>query len=172
MASFEYLADGHDVDDAGNLIVCTCVDSGSPAERFPITVPRKASSKRHAIPGCETIRISKPSCFLKQGEGLAAGGEYHYGTQAGSTARPSSRLLPRSGPRGTRRWQAAADAVSPIRRVRAFARALGAIVAEQAGPRGCMTKPALEGDLRTAVVGSNYCEGFARLEHSRWELPN
>ena len=59
MASFDYLADGHHVDDGGNLIAFR-----DPAERLPITALRKASSKRHAIPGCETIRISKPACFV------------------------------------------------------------------------------------------------------------
>ena len=49
MRSVEYLADGHHVDDAGNLIACTYVDFREPAERFPVTVLQKASSKRHAI---------------------------------------------------------------------------------------------------------------------------
>ena len=31
MASFEYLVDGHQVDDAGNLIACTYVDFQDPA---------------------------------------------------------------------------------------------------------------------------------------------
>ena len=79
MGGFHYLADGHHVDDAGNLIGCAYVDFRDPAERFPITVLQKASSKRHGIPGCETIRISKPACFLDPGEGLASGGEAHYG---------------------------------------------------------------------------------------------
>ena len=58
-----YLADGHHVDDAGNLFSCVYVDFRDTAERSPITSFQKASSKRCAIPGCETIRISKPSCF-------------------------------------------------------------------------------------------------------------
>ena len=33
---------------------------------------RLLSSKRHVIPGCETIRISKPNCLDDQGEGLTA----------------------------------------------------------------------------------------------------
>ena len=33
MPSFEYLADGHHVDYAGNLIFCTYVDFRDPAER-------------------------------------------------------------------------------------------------------------------------------------------
>ena len=64
MGGFEYLADGHHVDDAGNLIACTYVDFRGPAERFPITVLQKASSKRHAIPGCETIRISQRTTII------------------------------------------------------------------------------------------------------------
>ncbi len=80
MGGFEYLADGHHVDDAGNLIACTYVDFRDPVERYPVTVLRKVMAKRHAIPGCETIRISKPACFLDQGEGIARGGEAHYGT--------------------------------------------------------------------------------------------
>ena len=67
MASFEYLADGHHVDDAGNLIACTFVDFRDPAERLSITALRKASSKRHAIPGCETIRISEARLFPRPG---------------------------------------------------------------------------------------------------------
>ena len=47
---------------------------------FPITVLQKASSKRHTIPGCKTIRIPKPSCFVDRGEGVAGGGELHYTT--------------------------------------------------------------------------------------------
>ncbi|MDE2907469.1 MAG: hypothetical protein OXQ28_15445 [Acidobacteriota bacterium] len=42
MGGFEYLADGHHVDDAGHLIVCTYVDFRDPAERFPITVPAES----------------------------------------------------------------------------------------------------------------------------------
>ena len=78
MGSFEQLADGHHVDDAGNLIACTYVDFRDPAERLPITALRNASSRRHAIPGCETIRISKPACFLGQGEGVNDSGESHH----------------------------------------------------------------------------------------------
>ena len=80
MASSEYLADGHYVDEVGNLIACTYVDFRDRAERFPMTVLQKASSKWHAIPGCETIRISKPACFLDRGEGFTSGGESHHGT--------------------------------------------------------------------------------------------
>ena len=78
MASFEYLAVGHHVDDAANLIACTCADFRDPAERRPTTDPQKASSKRYAVPDCAAIRLSKPGCFLQQGEGLADSGEPHH----------------------------------------------------------------------------------------------
>ena len=136
MDSFEYLADGHHVDDAGNLIACTYVEFRDPAERFPISVLRKASSKRHAIPGCETVRISKPACFLDQGEGFARDGESHHGTNGWIYC---ASIAPETAEEQAA-WRAAmpadCDTVSPIRRPRQFARALGAMVAEQAGPRG------------------------------------
>ena len=78
MASFEHLADGHHVDDAANLIACTCADFRDPAERRPTAVPRRASSKRHAVPDRAAIRLSTPGCFLQQGEGLAGSGEPHH----------------------------------------------------------------------------------------------
>ena len=78
MASSEYLADGHHVDDAGHLIACTYVDFRDPVERCPLTVLRKASSKRYAVPDCATIRLSKPGWFVQQGEGLADSGESHH----------------------------------------------------------------------------------------------
>ena len=54
------------------------VDFRDPTERFPVATLQKGSSKRHAIPGCATIRISEPGWFLDQGEGLAGNGEsYH-----------------------------------------------------------------------------------------------
>ena len=64
MRSLKHLAEGHHVDDAGNLIASAYVDLRDPVERSPITTLRKASSRRHAVPGCDTIRISKPRCFL------------------------------------------------------------------------------------------------------------
>ena len=75
MRGFQYLADGHHVDDAGNLIACTYVDFRDPAERAPITTLRKASPKQHAIPSCGMLRILKPSCFRDRGEGLVLCGE-------------------------------------------------------------------------------------------------
>ena len=153
MGGFEYLADGHHVDDAGNLIACTYVDFRGPAERFPITVLQKASSKRHAIPGCETIRISKPACLLKQGEGLASDGEAHCGTNGWVYC---ASIEPETDEQQAA-WRAAMpagyDAVSPIRRPRAFARALGVMVVEQVGAQGrtLMLRSAVNGPvLRTA----------------------
>ena len=75
MCSVQLLADGHHVDEAGKLISCTYVDLRNPVDRSLITTLTKASSKRHAIPGCETIRLSKPSRFLDRGEGLIECGE-------------------------------------------------------------------------------------------------
>ena len=148
---FEYLADGHHVDDAGNLIACAYVDLRDPAERFPITVLRKASSKRHAIPGCETIRISKPTCFLEQGEGLADGGESHYGTNGWVYCASIEPETAEEQAAWREAMPAGCDAVSPIRRPRAFARALGAMVAEQAKPGGRIVL------LRNMVEGRTFC---------------
>ncbi len=148
MRSVEYLADGHHVDDAGNLIACAYVDFRDPAERFPIAALQKASSKRHAIPGCETIRISKPSCFLDQGEGLLANdGEVHHAANGWIYCASIEPETPGQQAAWRRAMPAGCDAVSPIRRPRAFARALGAMVAEQAGPRGRIVV------LRSAVEG-------------------
>ncbi len=151
MGDFEYLADGHHVDDAGNLIACAYVDFRDPANRFPIGALQKASSKRHAIPGCETIRISKPGCFLTCGEGLASGGEVHHGANGWIYC---ASVAPETVEEQDA-WRAVMptgrDAVSPIRRPRAFARALGAMAAEQAGPRGRIVV------LRNSVEGRSFC---------------
>ena len=160
-----YLGDGHHVDDAGNLISCVHVDLRDPAERAPITTLRKASPKQYAIPGCGTIRLSKPTGFGGGTEGLAIGPEA--GTAAGSAD-------PDAVHRGRNAWicsasiepetkaeqaawrqalPAGCDALSPIRRPRAFARALGAMVAEQVGPQGrtLMLRSAVGGQVfRTA----------------------
>ena len=181
MHSFQYLADGHHVDDAGNLIACTYVDFRGPAERFPITALKKASSKRHAIPGCETMRISKPSCFLGQGEGVASYGEDGRNSAAGSNGndpddptavpeRPAASgdevhcghngwiycaSIEPETPEELAAWRktppAGYDAVSPIRRPREFARALGAMAAEKAGPRSRIVL------LRNTVDGQTFC---------------
>ena len=182
MHSFQYLADGHHVDDAGNLISCTFVDFRDPAERFPITGLQKASSKRHAIPGCETIRISKCGQFLGQGEGLFGnGGDRREPAASGEPDDPddpSPTPAERSAatadeahyeangwtycasiepetPEEQAAWREAmpsqCDAVSPIRRPREFARALGAMAAEQVGPRGGILL------LRNTVDGQTFC---------------
>ena len=151
MRSAEYLADGHHVDDAGNLIACAYVDFRDPAERFPIAALQKASSKRHAIPGCETIRISKPSCFLDLGEGLLANdGEVHHAANGWIYCASIEPETPEQQAAWRRAMPAGCDAVSPIRRPREFARALGAMVAEQAGPRGRIVV------LRSAVEGRSF----------------
>ena len=150
MASFEYLTDGHHVDDAGNLIACTYVDFRDPAERFPITALRKGSSKRHAIPGCATIRISKPSCFLGRGEGLNDGSESHHGTNGWVYCASIEPETAEEQAAWRSLMPAGCDAVSLICRPREFARALGAMVAEQAGPRGRIVL------LRNAVEGRTF----------------
>ena len=151
MASFDYLADGHHVDDAGNLIACTQVDFRDATERFPVTALQKVSSKRHAIPRCETIRVSKPGRFLGHGEGLSDGGESHHGTNGWVYC---ASIVPQTAGEQDA-WRAAMpagrQAVSPIRRPRAFARALGAMAAEQAGPRGRIVL------LRSTVEGRTLC---------------
>ena len=141
MGNVQYRADGHHVDEAGNLICCTYVDLRPAAGHLPVGALKKASSKRHAIPGCDTIRISKPSRFDDQGEGLSAsagadGAEVESGGNAWvycAFIEPQTRAQQAA-------WRAAMpagrDAVSPIRRPREFARALGAMVAEQVGPQG------------------------------------
>ena len=174
MRRFQYLADGHHVDDAGNLISCTYVDFRDAAERYPITALNKASAKRYAIPGCETIRISKPACFLGHGEGVVVGGDDGSAAGTNNATAPAGDQLELGGARvpaessstkatdaellfGRNGWIYCAsiapetpaeraareramppgyDAVSPIRRPRAFARALGSTAAEHAGPRG------------------------------------
>ena len=115
----KYLADGHHVDDAGNLIACTYVDFRDPAERF-----QKASSKQHAIPGCETIRILRPACFLDRGEGFADGGESHHGTNGWIYCASIEPETDEEQAVWRKAMPAGRGAVSPIRRPRAFARAL------------------------------------------------
>lgn len=65
MASFEDPADGRHVDDAAKLIACA--GFRDPAERRPIAVPRRASSKRYAVPDRAAVRLSKPGCFPPAG---------------------------------------------------------------------------------------------------------
>ena len=78
---------------AGNLISCTYVDLRDPVDRPPITTLTKASSKRHGIPSCETIPLSKPSSFLDRGEGLI---EFREEGPASGTSRETART---GGPR-------------------------------------------------------------------------
>ena len=165
MGGVLYLADGHHVDDAGNLISCVYVDFRDAAEWSPIRSLQKASSKRRAIPGCGTVRLSKPTGFGGRGEGFAIGPEA--GTAAGAAdpdalhSGRNARIYAASIEPETQAEQAAwrkalpadCDAVSPIRRPRAFARALGAMVAEQVGPQGrtLMLRSAVGGQVfRTA----------------------
>ena len=164
MGSFHYLADGHHVDDAGNLIACTYVDFRGSAERTPITTLLKVASRRHALPGCGTMRISKPSCFLERGEGLVmrggergdgygrtsasadmddastddaeAAGETYHGRNGWIWCASIEPKTPAEQAAWREAMPPAYDAISPIRRPRAFARALGAMVAEQVGPQG------------------------------------
>ncbi|MCY4122362.1 MAG: hypothetical protein OXG72_15740 [Acidobacteria bacterium] len=201
MRSFDYCADGHHVDDAGNLIRCAYVDFRDPSERVPITTLSKASSKRHAIPGCETIRLSKPSCFQTRDEGAVgcqlgaasagdseagegaepAAGEAHYARNGWiyCTAIDPETAEERAAWRES--LPAGYNAVSPIRRPRAFARALGDMAAEQAGPRGAVVllKSTVEGrPFRTAHVSQTVYHGpvvyaddpCQRLERASSEL--
>ena len=165
MRGVQYLGDGHHVDDEGTLISCTYVDFRDPGDRSLITTLWKASPRQYAIPGCGTIRISKPSCFRDHGEGLVLRGEEGDDDSGPVGASVNSKAALADAPEastdavrfGTNGWIYCAsiqpetlaersawrevmlpghDAVSPIRRPRAFARALGALVAEQVGPRG------------------------------------
>ncbi len=57
MASFEYLADGHHVDDAGNLISCPYVDFRDPAPDDGSTIRRRRRFRTARIKdprGCRT----------------------------------------------------------------------------------------------------------------------
>ena len=141
MGNVEYLADGHHVDEAGTLICCTYVDLRPAAERLPVGALKKASSKRHAIPGCQTIRISKPSCFDDRGEGLTARANADAPEiESSGNGWVYCAFIEPETPEQQAAWRAAMpagrQAVSPIHRPREFARALGAIVAEQVGPQG------------------------------------
>ena len=109
-----------------------------------------ASSKRHAIPGCQTSRISKPACFLGQSEGVTSDREAHHGTNGWLYCASIDAGDGRGAGRGAQ-GDAGRDAVSPIRRPRAFARALGAMAAQQAGPRGRIVL------LRNTVDGRTFC---------------
>ena len=114
----------------GNLIAGICVGFRDPAQRLPMATRQNASSKTHAILACETLRISTPSCFLDQGEGIASGGEAHHGTN--DWVYCASSIRPEKGDEGAA-WRKAmpvgCGAASPIH-WRSFARTLGAIAAK------------------------------------------
>ena len=88
------------------------------------------------IPGCETIRISTPSCFPGEGDSADASDA----ALAGGAVWVYCAFIEPETPEQHAAWRAAMpagrDAVSPIRRPREFARALGAMMAEQIGPQG------------------------------------
>ena len=95
---------------------------------------KKASSKRHAIRGCDTIRISKPSCFDDQGEGLtASSGVDAPEVESSDNAWVYCAFIEPETHEQQAAWRAAmpagCDTVLPIQRRREFARALGAMVA-------------------------------------------
>lgn len=141
MGNVQYLSDGHHVDEAGNLICCTYADLRPAVGRLPVGALKTASSKLPAVPDCETIRISKPSCLHAPGEGLtaSAGGDAREVESSGNVWVYPAFIEPET-PEQQAVWRAAmpagCDAVSPIHRPREFARALGAMVAEQVGPQG------------------------------------
>ena len=138
MASFEYLADGHHVDDAGHPRPDRAVPDHRPAEGL-------VEAARHTglrdDPDLET-KLLPPT---------------------GRRTRRRRRVPPRHERLGLLRVHRAGEAawfeampagcgaVSPIRRPRVFARALGAMVAEQAGPRGRIVL------LRSTFEGRTFC---------------
>ena len=90
-------------------------DRRARATRAPkplITTLTKASSKRHAIPGCETIRLSKPSRFLGRGEGLIERGQEG---PAFGTSRDTARTEAPPDPSGPARAIARAGTTPPER---------------------------------------------------------
>ena len=104
-----------------------------------------------AIPGCQTIRISKPACFLGQSEGVTSDREAHHGTNGWLYCASIEPETAEEQAAWRKASPAGLDAVSPIRRPRAFARALGAMAAQQAGPRGRIVL------LRNTVDGRTFC---------------
>ena len=103
-------------------------------------------------PGCDTIRISKPSCFDDQREEVTASAAANGAEgESGGSAWVYCAFIEPETPEEQAAWRAAmpagCDAVSPIHRPREFARALGAVVAEQVGPQGRTVL------LRSAVGG-------------------
>ncbi len=90
---------------------------------------------------------------MDQGEGLAEGGETHHAANGWIYCASIEPETPEEQAAWRGAMPAGCDAVSPIRRPRAFARALGAMVAEQAGPRGqiVVLRSAVEGRTSSAV---------------------
>ncbi len=181
MRSFQLRADDHHVDEGGNLISCVYVDFRDPLERTPIATLQKGSSRRHAIPGSTTIRLSKPACFLSFGEGVfelgldgrdrsnagagesAIGGaragtvsEVHYSKNGWIYCASVEPGTAAQGDAWRRAMPCSYKAISPIRRPRQFARALGAMVAEQVGPRGptVVLRSTVEGLVSSTVLRS------------------
>ena len=66
MGNIHDLADGHHVDEPGNPICWTYVDLRPAVRCLTVGALKRAWSKRRAVPGCETVRLSKPSCFRAQ----------------------------------------------------------------------------------------------------------
>ncbi len=56
---------------AAGLVMPAVIPLYDGAARAP-RISAVAFSNRHAIPGCQTIRISKPACFLGQSEGVTS----------------------------------------------------------------------------------------------------
>ena len=157
MGNVQYLADGHHVDEAGNLICCTHVDLRAAAERLPVGALKKVSSRHRAIPGCNPIRIFKPSYFDDQGEGLTASAGAPE-VESGGHAWVYCAFIEPETPEQQAAWRAAMPAgraaASPTHRPREFARALGAMVAEQIGRQG-----------RTVLLRSAVGGGVLRTAH-------
>ena len=129
MSSFEYLADGHHVDDAGNLIACTYVDFREPAERSPITTLQKASSMAALDSRLQDGPHLETSCFLSRGEGAGR-------ARRGTGLLGFVRWHERRGPGGPRPYRV--DPRSPANSGELFRIAveIGRIVAA-AGHRDC-----------------------------------
>ena len=66
----QHLTEATILDDSDTLISVWHLDLRNPQDRTPIRTLVKACRKAHAIFELGTIRISKPECFRKYGEGL------------------------------------------------------------------------------------------------------
>ena len=140
-----YLADGHHVIDAGNLISCAYVDLRAPAERIPIGVLGvlgKTSSKRHPIRTVGRFR-SRSRTAASRAEEVTPSRGRHRGRRApagraGGACVNCGCSEPKT-PEEQGAWRAAMpadyDVISHPPSAK-LARALGAMAAEQLGPRG------------------------------------